>query len=169
MNGIWVKVLLVLSLACNCAVAGALTYKYFFAPKQQSAPPFVRPLPPGGWCSPEARLEMRKKIEPTRRQIEQARARIIELLRADTPDREQIYREIDAISSAQTNIQRAVMDRLIQDLQRMTPDQKTAYLDAMKDQRFWRGMFGRGKGKGRHGRQGFHDAPVPPPPDMPPE
>ena len=166
MSSRWVKMILVLSLACNCAVAGALTYKYFVAPEFPPPPMPGRPFPPSCWYSPEARREMRQKIEPARRQIEQARTRIIELLRADTPDRESIYREIDVISSSQARIQRAVMDRLIQDLQRMTPDQKAAYLTAMEDRRFWRGMFG--KGRGRH-RQGFHDRQAVPPPDMPPE
>ncbi|MCX8043617.1 MAG: periplasmic heavy metal sensor [Desulfobacterota bacterium] len=166
MNSVWIKILLVFSLACNCTIAGALTYKYFFAPEQPPPMPGQQ-LPPGGLFGPEVRLEMRKKIEPLRRHIQEARARIVELLRADTPDREKIYREIDAISASQASIQRAVMDQLIQDLQRMTPEQKTAYLDAMKDQRFWRGVFG--KGRGRHGRQGFREAPPLPPPDMPPE
>jgi len=168
MNGAWLKMLLVLSLAGNCAVGGALTYKYIFAPQErphESLP--VRPCSPGIRLSPEAGREMREKIEPARRRIQESRARIVELLRQDEPDRQQIEQEITTITASQADIQRMVMDRLIRDLQAMPPEQKAARLDEMKNPRFWRGMSGRGRGG--HGRKGFRASPCPPQPDMPPE
>jgi uncharacterized membrane protein len=163
MNSVWLKTILVLSLACNCMIAGAFTYKYFIGPQAQQAPagPGQQQLQSGRLLSPEARQELQGKITPVRQQIQDDRNRIVELLRQDTPDRRQIDAALALMSTRQANIQSIVMDRIIQELQTMTPEQKTRYLADMQDPRCWRGMFGMGRGKergrghgeGRRGRQ----------------
>jgi len=112
------------------------------------------------------RRGMQDKIAPERQKIQQAREKIVELLRQDNPDREQVYREISTIAASQAAIQRIVMDQLMQNLQTLSPEQKAAYLDRMKNPLFWHSAFGKGRGRGR-GRD-FSDAPFSPQPNMPP-
>jgi len=151
MNSVWFKTILVLSLACNCMIAGAFTYKYFIGPQTQQLPAGPGgPQPQAGrLLSPEARQELQGKITPVRQQIQDDRNRIVELLKQDTPDRLQIDAALASISTRQSKIQSMVMDRIVQELQTMTPEQKAQYLSAMKDARCWRGMFGMGRGMGR--------------------
>ena len=166
MNSPWLKTILVLSLACNCMIAGALAYKYFIGPQTQRLSGDLRrqPLQPGPLLSPEEQQELQGKIKPVRQQIQDDRNRIVELLKQDAPDRQQIDSALALMSTRQAAIQSMVMDRIIQELQTMAPGQRARYLAAMKDPRCWRGMLrmGHGRGQGRGHREGRRSHPGPP-------
>ena len=160
MNSVWFKTILVLSLACNCMIAGAFTYKYFIGLRVQQSPAGTdQRLQSGRLLSSDARQELQEQMTPVRRQIQDDRDRIIDLLKQDPPDRQQIDAALASITRRQSDMQCMVMDRILQELKTMTPEQKAQYLSNMRNARCWRGMFGmgRGMGRGRGHREGRYN------------
>ena len=113
----WWKALIILSLGLNCMIAGAVAYRYFFGG------PLSRPHGPGTFWddipqqNQAAHAELREKMSASREKMHAARTRIMESLGAQTPDRTRISGELDTINKLQADMERMVIDQMLQDVQ----------------------------------------------------
>jgi Spy/CpxP family protein refolding chaperone len=162
MRGNSLKIALVLSLAFNAAVMGAVVYG------------FARKPAPGPWrgraeggdlaagrCSmlcrqmgiaPERRLlftramaDCSEGMSETRRQLVGARRQLADLLRAPEPDKMAIMAKVDTISVLQGQLEKSLIERLLKASSVLTPEERA---------RLMRFVGYRGVPRGRAGERG---------------
>ena len=73
----------------------------------------------------------------------------MELLIQDTPDREKINTQLEALSKTQAAVQHVVLDQILKEIQTLNPEQKKTFLANLKEGMRFKGMFGMGRGLGR--------------------
>ena len=153
MNSSWWKALIIISLGFNCMIAGAVAYRYL------SGGLFGRPHGPGhflGDTPPQnqaAHAALREKMTASRESIHAARTRIVESAGAQTPDRTRISGELDTINKLQADMERMVIDQMLQDVQALPPEKREAFLADIQRSIFCRRGDGPGMGMGmRRGR-----------------
>ena len=144
----WWKALIILSLGLNCMIAGAVAYRYFFGG------PLSRPHGPGTFWddipqqNQAAHAELREKMSASREKMHAARTRIMESLGAQTPDRTRISGELDTINKLQADMERMVIDQMLQDVQALPPEKREAFLADIQRSIFCRRGDGPGMGMG---------------------
>lgn len=91
-------------------------------------------------------VEFRREARETRGEIREKRARLIDLLREDDPDREAIDALVTELSSVQERMEHLVVDHIIEEKSVLTPEQGSVFLDII-EQRTHRKRPGRKGGK----------------------
>jgi len=154
MNSLWFKALFVLSLALNCVIAGGLFYKYFAVPhsleqmqKPLAGSNLLHTLPPHVRTQ---RKGLYKQIKDLKWKIGKDREELFNLLSKTPPEREKITALVDVISRKQAAMQHTITNRILEDLQHVSPEQKDAYLSMLK-KRMFREKRGRRMGRGKKG------------------
>ncbi len=168
------KTALVLSLAFNAAVAGAVIYG--FAHRPDPGEP-RRPLPNADFararCSrlcesvgvPADRVALfthamassSQDMSETRARLFEARRELGELLRAAEPDERAIMAKVDEISGIQGELEKALVARLLRASSVLTPEERAKLMQIVGPEGFPRGGAGR-RGPHAHG-QGPGDIP----------
>ena len=147
----WLKAVIVISLGLNCMIAGAVAYRYIWAG------PFGRPPGPGpflGDITPQnqaAHAALREKMAASRERIHAARTSIMESLGAQMPDRRRISGELDTINKLQADMERMVIEQMLQDVQALPLEKRGAFLADIQRSIFCRRGDGPGRGRGRDG------------------
>ena len=93
-------------------------------------------------------MEKREKIQTKREEL-------IGLLKAPLPDRQAVKAKLREVSQIQESIQEAALDQMLLETEKMTPDQKEAYFNTIRDRMCRRGMMGMPGGGPRCGRRGM--------------
>ena len=153
MNSNWLKIIIIISLALNCMVAGGLTYKYFFVQKTEEQP--EEPLKQDTSSidfSPQVRDDRRglgNRIRPERMRIQGEQDKLVELLMQEPPDRKKINEALEKVNKAQARVKQMVLEQILKEIQGLSPEQRKLYLSRIKMGMVRKGMFGMGRGRGR--------------------
>ena len=155
------KIILVFSLAVNCAVLGAIGYplaKQYWGNRTES--PVLGEIPREA-VPPQvlqSRSAFQKSMVQERIKVRDARDQLARLLMAQPPDRQKIQDKIQDIATLQGKIQQAVADQILTESAAMPPEQRRLYLSNIQG-RMCQGQCGRGPGFG--GRRGRMNRPCP--------
>jgi len=141
MSGSSLKVALVLSLAFNAAVIGAVAYGFARRPVPGEGPwPAPGSEALGGRCThlckgigvPRERVvlfshAMAKssgEMRETRLRLQKARGELIDLLRAAQPDEKAVMAKVDEISSLQGELEKGLVGRLLKASNVLLPEER---------------------------------------------
>jgi hypothetical protein len=162
MKDIWLKIILIFSLAVNCAVMGTLGYplaKQYWG--NRSEPSALQEIPSQD-VSPQvlqSRADFQNKLQQERARVQDERDQLARLLMVQPPDRQKIHEKIQTISTLQIKIQQAVVDQILAETSAMPPDQRKLYLSNIQGM-MCQGRCGRGpRFGGRMGRMGRMNGP----------
>jgi hypothetical protein len=161
MKDTWLKIILIFSLAFNCAVLGAIGYplaKQYWGNRTEV--PVLQDIPPEN-VPPQvlqSRSAFQKSMVQERIKVRDARDQLARLLMAQPPDRQKIQDKIQDIATLQGKIQQAVADQILAESAAMPPEQRRLYLSNIQG-RMCQGQCGRGPGFG--GRRGRMNRPFP--------
>lgn len=157
-------ILLIISIGLNCAAAGALVHSYFFTPGEQpfrqadglgeAAGQNYKTGPPGMFNRQGRGIG--RHVRKQRSHIHELQNQLIAQLMAEEPDRKKIHALCEDISRNQALLQKTIVERILEDIKDLPPENKKQYLSAIK-KRMQRGRHtGRGhrhnkigRGKGR--------------------
>lgn len=89
--------------------------------------------------------------------VKAARARLHELLQADTPDRNAVMKQIAMVGDLQTQAQQHRIGSMLDVFAALTPDQRSQLRAKMGEWRKHKGDRGKGRGKGRGRDRGDDD------------
>ena len=155
------KIILVFSLAVNCAVLGAIGYplaKQYWGNRTES--PVLEEIPIEA-VPPQvlqSRSAFRNRMLQERIRVRNERDQLARLLIAMPPDRQKIQDKIQDIATLQGKIQQVVADQILAESAAMPPEQRRLYLSNIQG-RMCQGQCGRGPGFG--GRRGRMNRPFP--------
>ena len=161
MKDTWLKIILIFSLAFNCAVLGAIGYplaKQYWG--NRTEPPVLQEVPPEN-VPPQvlqSRSAFRKRMLQERIKVRDERDQLAQLLMAQPPDKQKIQDKIQTIANLQGKIQQVVVEQILAETAAMPPEQRRLYLSNIQG-RMCQGQCGRGPGFG--GRRGRMNRPCP--------
>jgi len=161
MKDTWLKIILIFSLAFNCAVLGAIGYplaKQYW--RNRTEAPVLQEIPPEN-VPPQvlqSRSAFRKRMLQERKNVRDERDQLAQLLMAQPPDKQKIQNKILTIANLQGKIQQAVVEQILAETAAMPPEQRRLYLANIQG-RMCQGQCGRGPGFG--GRRGRMNRPCP--------
>ena len=161
MKDTWLKIILIFSLAFNCAVLGAIGYplaKQYW--RNRTEAPVLQEIPPEN-VPPQvlqSRSAFRKRMLQERKNVRDERDQLAQLLMAQPPDKQKIQDKILTIANLQGKIQQAVVEQILAETAAMPPEQRRLYLSNIQG-RMCQGQCGRGPGFG--GRRGRMNRPCP--------
>ena len=161
MKDTWLKIILIFSLAFNCAVLGAIGYplaKQYW--RNRTEAPVLQEIPPEN-VPPQvlqSRSAFRKRMLQERKNVRDERDQLAQLLMAQPPDKQKIQDTILTIANLQGKIQQAVVEQILAETAAMPPEQRRLYLANIQG-RMCQGQCGRGPGFG--GRRGRMNRPCP--------
>ncbi len=157
MNSSWWKALIIISLGLNCMIGGAIAYRFlggrplghFFSGPNAGMPPFMSALPPENQA---AHALMREKMRAVRLKINDARSELMQLLAAPAPGRQRISDQLAAINAMQADMEKMVVDQMLQDVQALPPEKRQDFFADIERGFFCRRGDGPGMGMDRPGR-----------------
>jgi uncharacterized membrane protein len=161
MKDTWLKIILIFSLAFNCAVLGAIGYplaKQYW--RNRTEPPVLQEIPPEN-VPPQvlqSRSAFRKRMLQERIKVRDERDQLAQLLMAQPPDKQKIQDKILTIANLQGKIQQTVVEQILAETAAMPPEQRRLYLSNIQG-KMCQGQCGRGPGFG--GRRGRMNRPCP--------
>ena len=158
---------LVLSLAFNAAVLGAILY-HFWIGWERTLPAEdtlrdrdLRLNPQQSDAIEVLHGELEKEAYPIRGRIYTCRQELFELLQADTPDSTAIDAKIDEINDLQRRMQATVVDYMLRERELLDEEQRQVFFGSMRGRMCPHGgpsgmgpLFGRCHRGGRWGRHG---------------
>lgn len=163
MNTSWMKTVLIISLGLNCMLGGAFVYRFvwgrplahlFGDSRSGRIGEFFRSLPPE---SRAAHKQLRQDMRAERRQTAKIRSGLMDLLAAPEPDRRRIDEQLDLINKRHAHMERMAVEQMLRDIQALPPEKRAAFIEAMRQSRYFRmgrgpgrGVHGKGRGRGRH-------------------
>jgi len=158
MSSSWWKALIIISLGFNCLIAGALAHRFLwgrpfdqvFGGPPHGRPSFMSALPPENLA---AHARMKDRMRAERLKINDARSELLQLLAAPSLDRRRISEQIIVINALQADMEKMVVEQMLQDVQSLPPEKRQAFLADMERGFFCRRDAGRGmgrEGRGRH-------------------
>ncbi len=175
-------ILLIFSLAINAAVLGVLGYSwatFYMGIGEEEAPPTEQSMLSQTGLPVEeverSREDLRMTIAAKRTQLAAKREELIGLLMEPTPNTHAVAETMDEINGLQGTIQKAVMEQMLSETNRLTAKQRQLYFQSIGSRMRGSGMMAMGRyGRGhRRGRgRGYRMGPPPSPGSMmekPPE
>ncbi len=138
-------------------IAGAIAYRFlwgrpldqFFGGPPHGRPSFMNALPPENLAAHD---RMKDKMRAGRLKINDARSELLQLLAAPAPDRRRIGEQITVINAMQADMEKMVVEQMLQDVQSLPPEKRQAFLADLERGFFCRRGDGPGMGSGREGR-----------------
>jgi Spy/CpxP family protein refolding chaperone len=138
-------------------IAGAFAYRFLlgrpldqlFGGPQHGRPAFLNALPPENLAAHDL---MKGKMRASRLKINDARFELMQLLAAPAPDRQRISEQLSFINTVQAEMEKMVVDQMLQDVLALPPEKRQAFLADLERGFFCRRGDGPGMGMGREGR-----------------
>ncbi len=87
----------------------------------------------------------RNSLKETREEVIKKRRALLELLRADEPDRKVLDDRLSEITTLQKRIQILVVDHILEERRVLTKEQQVKYIELLKDQCEIEKFYGKGK------------------------
>ncbi len=160
--------LVIVLLVINVAAIGTIVYEYFNRPEMPFMP--LTPRPGGGsddWRGMrglgltteqmerlrESRSKLREILQAEETQVNELRRRLMEEVSKSEPSRERVYQLVEEMGRIQTEIQKKVIDNIIEDGAVLEPQQREMLLRMLEQRAFQhRGPHpGQGRRPGRRG------------------
>lgn len=133
---------IVLSIILNIAFVGGYLYKTLWQGEEEFSPvkPGLREIAKGLQLSDEQREKINQSTESLVKEIAKIRAKIrdhrkamIALLTSPNPDRQAIELKRQEIASLQGNIQKLVLDKMLEDKNILTPEQQRKLFSYLRE------------------------------------
>jgi Spy/CpxP family protein refolding chaperone len=99
-----------------------------------------------------AHAAMREKMKDGRLKINDARSELVQLMAAPVPDRQRIGEQLAAINTMQADMEKMIVDQMLQDVQSLPPEKRQAFLADIERGFLCRRGDGPGMGMGHEGR-----------------
>ena len=88
-------------------------------------------------------------IRPERKRIRKEQERLVDLLMQEPPDEMRINEAVEKVYRAQLEVEKLTIERILNEIKSLTPEQKTKYIAKLKRRMRKRSMFSMGRDRSR--------------------